>query len=621
MNRGLHRTAPRRAPWIKLAALSLIASVVTGCEQGEGSVEVDVGQVPLAAAYRVDLYAEDGGLDLVEGKSIVSGSEVRFEGVEAGRWSVLVQAQNGDQTTIAHTIGKLTVKANETTEFVAGTYRPGLPDTPPPASDTELPAFGPDGDALLTALYAPGIDTLPAAEVALTAANGTGQVEAAPTRAVTTSNRSSEEHGHGCATAWLIEQQRAEQQAGVLRQETPGNTVTRPNWGSLAPGETGSFYVATTFRETECARVLSDAQTEHCLIFAEVVDGTTVIDEARALAVANAFDKDNPFQQGDTGIYDSTRARFGSEWNSNPAGGRDQDGRVILVFLSSESIGGRGFFGFFNPNDERSSAESAVSNAGEILFLNADRANDDLYDVLATISHEFVHLILWNEKVGQDGTLPEGANLENAVIDEGLAVLNEDLSGFTFSGEQGGNYFLLASVQDLLDKGLNRPFFQFRGGLADYGAGYLLMRYLHDRFGLEKIKEMTTSPATGRENIGAVLRLPFPAVFAEFAQAVALNGEEGLPEELSFDGVDLSASYTDRDGETFALNGLQGVGALTLPGTFENTVRLEPWGTVLFRANGGDGGPLTFTATGAESLLSEIVSVKSGQAGTSSGVE
>lgn len=585
-------------PKFTLAAILLLSLVLSGCEQPEGSLTVDVGEAPLAAAYRVDVYADQEGLDLVEGKSLVEETTTTFDGLGEGRWSVLIQAENGDHTTIAHYIGKVQVKANQTVEFQAGKYSPGMPGSLPPETDSDLDSFGPDGKALLTAIFGPGVESLPAADVTLTATNGQGEdVDAVQSRA--TLNRQSSDRVIGCGTAWLA----AHEETRVNAQST-SDSPTRANYGSLAVGQSASFFIATTFLETQATRILSDSQTEHCLVYAEKVDGTPVISQAKALEVAAAFDRDNPFQEGDNGIYEETRERVGSEWVTNPVGGRDNDSRVVLVFLSSESIGGEGFFGFFRPQDEE---DVPTSNLGEIIFINADRTNDDLYDALSTVSHEFTHLIIWNQKVGRDGTFPEGATQENATIDEGLAVLNEDLSGFTFTGDQGGNFFLLASVEALLEDGLNRAFFQFGGNLDDYGAGYLLMRFLHDQYGPAKMKEITTSPAVGRDNIATVLSEPFPAVFANFAQAVALTGNEGVPEELSYSSaVDLHGSYIDRDGETFDFDGLQGVGNVTLPGTFDNDVQIEPWGSVFYRATGGDGSALTWKATGTDSLLTRI---------------
>ncbi len=125
----------------------------------------------------------------------------------------------------------------------------------------------------------------------------------------------------------------------------------------------------------------------------------------------------------------------------------------------------------------------------------------DRDELQGIIAHEFSHLILYNEKVGQDGTFPTGATSENPVLDEGLAVLNEQLNGFDFIGTNGGNFFLITAVDNLLEDGLNRPFFQFRGSLSDYGAGYLFWRYVYDRFGASVVRNITTSPDTGLTNV------------------------------------------------------------------------------------------------------------------------
>lgn len=582
-----------------LGILSL-ALFLSGCNSDEGSVTVDVGSAPLAAAYRVDVYAQEGGLGLVEGQYTVNDPEVNFGGVPVGRWSVLIQAQNGDQTTIAHYIGQIEVKTDETTYLKAGTYRPGMPGDALPESENRLETFGPNGRALLTALYAPGVDNLPAAAVTLIGENGGSGTETVD-ETLPLAQRTGSGKAWGCATAWLAEQPTAKTSRSVLSQ-----TEARPAYGSIAPGGTATFYSATTARQVECARILSDAQTQNCLIFSEVAGGTPLLTEARALEIATAFDQDNPFTEGDAGIYADTRQRFGSEWNTNPEGGRDSDRRVILVFLASDSIGGSGFYGYFNPSDQRSRAEAANSNEGEILFINADRANNDLYDALDTIAHEFVHLILYNQKVGRDGQFPEGAEQENTTLDEGLAVLNEELSGFGFEGVGGGNGFLLGSVRAALEDGFNRPFFAFSRGYSDYGAGYLWWRYYLDQFGAESLRQVTTSGARGKENIGQVLNRPFAEVFANFVRAVALNGESGVSEELSFSTLVLSGSYTDRSGEVHNLQGLQGIIDQSFPASVSRDMELQPWGAVFIRAQGGDGGPLLWRATGIDALLTTI---------------
>lgn len=579
-----------------IGALMLLGA---GCNQSEGTVEVDVGAAPLAAAYRVDLYAGEPGLDLIEGVYLTSERVATLDHIPAGKWSLLVQAQNGDLTTIGHYQAQIEVRADQTTRITAGAYRPGLPGDPLPETEASLTSFGPDGEALFSALYAAPLDSVPAASVEVELTDG--EAETAENINLSVLNRS-EKGSPRCGTSFLSESDMAEADR-VRRQAT-----VRPQIGTVNPGETLDFFVLTTFRTVTCRRLLNDSQTEHCLIFAEVVGGVPVISEPTALAVATAFDSDNPFQDGDNGIYEDTRERMGSEWVAD--GGRDGDPRVVLLFLSSDSIGGTGLFGFFNPADQK---DSGSSNRGEILYLNADRANADLYDALGTIAHEFTHLIVYNQKVAQNGAFPEGASTENSVLDEGLAVLNEELSGFTPTGDQGGNSFLLNALSNLMKDGLNRRYFHFSGQLSDYGAGYLFWRYVHDQLGQEKIKALVTSTQTGRANFDSVLEEPFAAFFQKYTQAVALNGQSGLPAELQFTNLDLFGNYQGRDSVNYDLNGLQGINSVTLPGTLNSSVEVEPWGTVFYRTTGGTGASVRWKATGADGLSVGVVPLKNAE--------
>lgn len=582
-----------------LVALVGLTLLLSGCNGG-GSVVVDVGQPPAAQAFQVDLYADEPtGLGVVEGKYFRAGElqEVTLDDIEPGRWALLIQAQDPYLNTLYHYQAKLEVREDQTTRITAGTYRPGLPGDPIPEAEATLTTFGPNGDALLTATYGPASDGMPGASVNLEIASGEGEAEEAEAEVVA--------RGFGpqvgsaqCGTCFISD-------SDVARANRIVAQEVRPQVGTVAPGETRDFFVVTSFQTVTCQRLLNDSQTQHCLIFAEEVGGTPVISEATALAIAQAFDQDNPFQEGEVGIYEQTRQRFGSEWKVN--GGRDGDERVVLVFLSSGSIGGEGLFGFVNPADERPKSESSSSNEGEIMYLNADRATASLYDGVGTLSHELVHLIVLNQKVVQDGTFPEGASPENAVLDEGLAVLNEELCGFGYSGPQGGNFFLLSALSNLLTEGFNRAYFSFGGKLSDYGAGYLFWRFLHDQEGIETITTIVDNPATGRANIEAVLQEPFSDFFARYTQAVALNDQPDLPLELQFTNLDLFSAYTATDGQTFDLNGLQGVRAVTLPGTLSVEDTLQPWGTIFYRASGGDGSALTLKATGVAELFTRAL--------------
>ena len=135
---------------------------------------------------------------------------------------------------------------------------------------------------------------------------------------------------------------------------------------------------------------------------------------------------------------------------------------------------------------------------------------------------------------------------------------------------------------------------------GDYGAGYLLWRYIHDQDGVDAIRSMTTSPNVGRANIEAVLDVPFAETFRLYTQALALNGQPGLEPELQFQNLDLFGSYVATDGTEFDLQGLQGIRDVSLPGTLSTTLPIQPWGTEYYLATGGDGSPLTWKAEGTE---------------------
>lgn len=613
-----------RLKWLALG-LFILSFVVTGCSQSEGAVAVGLGEVPQAASYRLDLYADEDGLPLVDGRSTESGSTtVTWDGVRAGRWSLLVQAEDAQHATIAHCIVKLQVKTDATTQVSADAFVPGPPDgSNPGGAQTSIESFGPEGRALLTALYAPGTEgekvnarlrvggeaVLDGSKEGPAAGIDPDQV---PKQTLKASSAGPLTASSRCATAWLAT--RSPDTEHQVFFQTGDDELAPVDYASFAPGETAKFFVATTFQTVECARILDDSATTHCLIFAQVKDGAPVLDEARALEIAQAFDVENPFQGGGSGIYADTRARFGSEWNTNPVGGRDGNSRVLLVFLGSQEIGGEGFFGFFRPQDEYPKSDIPTSNQAEVLFLNADRARDDLYNALDTIAHEFSHLIIWNQKVGQNGRFPEQAASENITLDEGLAVLNEELSGFGYEGDGGGNGFLLAAVDKLLQEGMNRPFFKFRGGLGDYGAGYLFWRYLHDRFGLDKVKAIVTEPGVGQENVAKVLGQPFTSLFLEFGQSIALNGEDGIPPGLDLTDLDLHGTYVDRSGKVYELAGLQGKGLVSLPQGHEENLSLEPWGMAFFTAHGGDGGPLVMALDGLGPLFVQIQTLTNSEA-------
>ena len=338
----------------------------------------------------------------------------------------------------------------------------------------------------------------------------------------------------------------------------------RPRFQELPEGAQVSFYAAETQRNVTTRKMNAESETVHCTIFAEVRgDGTTVISKGTALQIAQAWDLNNPFKPGQ-GIYDQTRAVFGSEWVEN--GGRDGDTKVNLVLLSASSIGGTNLFGFFRPSDELPKSQVPTSNEGEILYLNADKAVGDLFDLLSTAGHEFQHACCWNIKFGRNGQL--NGTQEDATIDEGQSVLNEELLGYGLAATGGASSFVFNVTDQYLRRTADQPFFEFDGSTASYGKGYLMFRYINDRFGTNSVTRIATSPNTGLGNIQNVLGLQFRTLFDDWTTTNLCSPLAGAPQDLQYRGFTTTSTFNVR-----------GLGQRTLPGVVPQANSAPPGGS------------------------------------------
>lgn len=284
----------------------------------------------------------------------------------------------------------------------------------------------------------------------------------------------------------------------------------RPKFQELAEGTQRDFFLVPAFKAVKGEKILEPNETQHCTIFAEVVNGTPAIDRAKALLVAQAFDSNNPQRPG-SGIYDQVRAAFGSEWNQNPPGGNDGDQKIVLFFFSPDTLG-EGLFGFVSPADSDPDG-GANSNRGEIIYVNSGKSS---YQTLATISHEFQHVINQNNKVNQQGLNPDGAQDENVTINEGLSGLAEEICGYTY---ESGNDLLVLVTNNYLQKPEQHEFFNFFAAGLGYGQGYLFFRYVREHFGDATILALSTDPDTGLENLDDHLPVGFAETFRRWTIA------------------------------------------------------------------------------------------------------
>ncbi|MGE0489116.1 MAG: hypothetical protein AB7S38_07865 [Vulcanimicrobiota bacterium] len=577
-----------------LVALCLFCLVA--CTETAGQLDVTSDGVSGASLFRVDVWAQEAGLDLVEGQTFSSGDTMSFADVPSGRWSVLVQAQDSSGTTISHFRTDVDISASQTTTVHAGPFRPGLPDSFS-QNGFNVTSFGANDAATLVAFFPAPNNTDGAIPGSLSVGEAT-----ANRGQLTRVGYDESSVAHRCLPAELMASEMMACNQAIARGQA--NLRSEPQrFEELAQGDTQDFFIVTSGQTVTCQKMLAEASTLHCVIFAELVNGTPVLSTANAQAIANAFDSNNPFGTG--GIYDRVHEVFGSEWSDS--GGRDGDDKIVLVYLSSSSIGGSGLFGFFRPSDELAASSVSTSNEGEILYLNADKVSGDLFDSLATLAHEFQHMCHYNQKVAQNGTFPAGAVADEFTFDEGLAILSEQLNGFTLEAASGGNNFMFRSVQQFLADP-DQPFFTFASRLRDYGAGYLLMRYLHDREGVAAVTAFATSTQSGRAGFTAATGIDFQEFFADWCQTNLVNDLTSGPDDLHYDNLSLTGNFTIRD-----------LGNSTLPGLTIDTVKnppldevlslsFGPWAPTYVRFEGGDGSSLTLELSASTvELVSNLV--------------
>ena len=182
----------------------------------------------------------------------------------------------------------------------------------------------------------------------------------------------------------------------------------------------------------------------------------------------------------ETRIYPTNHEIFGSEWTP----GVDLDEHLTVLF--ARGLGGVG--GYFSSTDTLARQVEPFSNEAEMFYLSADYTYLDDVFTYGVLAHEFQHMIHWN--IDRN---------ESAWVTEGLSELAVELNGF----DTGGFMYLFSHNPDLQlnfwpgnDQGDSAP---------HYGAAYLFMRYLYQRFGEAAIMELVSSPLNGFNSIDAVI--------------------------------------------------------------------------------------------------------------------
>jgi hypothetical protein len=208
-----------------------------------------------------------------------------------------------------------------------------------------------------------------------------------------------------------------------------------------------------------------------------------------------------------TRIYPAARAAFGSEWTPGV------DGDPRLHILHTTGMGG-GVAGYFSGADENNKLAFPFSNEKEMFYISLDWLNSSRdYTMYETVlAHEFQHMIHWANDRN-----------EEVWLNEGLSEYAQEVAGYP-PDTVFATAFLMAP-----DTQLNSWGEATSNNTPHYGAAYLFVRYLTQRFGPQLTRDLVTATANGIAGVNLVLenhgaKIDFDALFADWVVANYADG-------------------------------------------------------------------------------------------------
>ncbi len=237
----------------------------------------------------------------------------------------------------------------------------------------------------------------------------------------------------------------------------------------LKVGDQQSFWVSNTdtnenFQVQATLRYITD----HTYFW---IENTVEYSTGDLRALADAFEKK---------IYPTDREFFGSEWSP----GVDDD--VHLYILYASGLGGH-VAGYFSSIDSFPPQIQEFSNGHEMFDLNADGLGLDQEYAFGVLAHEFQHMIHWYRDRNEETWMNEGFS---------------DVAMFINGYDIGGHDFVYAENPDIqLNDWPTAP----EESVPHYGAAFLFLNYLLDRFGEDVTKAVVADPDNGLKSIDKVL--------------------------------------------------------------------------------------------------------------------
>lgn len=289
-------------------------------------------------------------------------------------------------------------------------------------------------------------------------------------------------------------------QAKPVMRKGPQNISVGTKWNNVKV--TKDLSSSTTTINTKCFAV-----SNYAYFFME--DTLTDIPQEKIKRFTEGFDE----------IYPIMQSNYGKENDI------DNNGKIIILFID---ITVESLYGYFNPEDKHSQSSYPDSNEADVFYVNYNKIDKE-DDILATLAHEFQHMINYDIRSNK------GLGSLEVWLDEGLSMHAEYLTNY--HDKQSSDYlggFLTEynnfSLTNWVDNGVN------------YSYSMVYMRYLTERFGNDILKHIIHSQYGGYRAVEESTKTNFNTLFNDFSLAVLLSGKNIQKEvKYNFNTIDISS--------------------------------------------------------------------------------
>lgn len=259
--------------------------------------------------------------------------------------------------------------------------------------------------------------------------------------------------------AWKVEHGLIAGPAERSLSQPPGYSV----------GSVDGFFVRDDDSETGYTEITAELLYQNELVSMWVENGLSV-DTGALQAAADEFARV---------MVPVMRETFGQEWSP----GVDNDTRLSILHTSNlpDAVGE------YSSTDQYLSAVEPFSNQREMFYVSLSEIDVGTDDYMATLAHEYEHMIQWNNDPS-----------ESTWLDEGLAQLAERLAGYDTVTTYPS---FLGSTDIQLNAWPSNP----AQNLPNYGGSYLYLLYLWERFGEDFIRDLARNPEAGMAAVSQAL--------------------------------------------------------------------------------------------------------------------